>query len=37
VTVDLNSSLPVGALREVFEDNGQPFTVETLRAVAICA
>jgi hypothetical protein len=37
VTVDLNSTFPVGALWNVFEDNGQPFTVETLRAIAICA
>jgi hypothetical protein len=37
VTVDLNSSRPNGAEWQVFEDNGQPFTVEVLRAFAICA
>jgi hypothetical protein len=36
VTVDLNSSFPDGASWDVWEDNGQPFTVASLRAFAIC-
>jgi hypothetical protein len=36
VTVDLNSSFPVGANWDVYEDNGQPFIAASLRAYAIC-
>jgi hypothetical protein len=36
VTVDLNTAFPQGTFWDVFEDNGQPFTTETIRAVAIC-
>ena len=36
VTVDLNTAFPQGTFWDVYEDNGQPFTTETIRAVAIC-
>ena len=34
VTVDLNTAFPQGTFWDVYEDNGQPFTTETIRAVA---